>query len=354
MNILGRYIGRHVIVGSIIALFILVGIDLVFAFAAEVPDLGKGDYNLGESLFYVLLTAPRRAYDFMPMATIVGSLVMLGGLAGQSEFIAMRSSGVSTQQIAGSVLKSGVVLVVIAIILGEGIEPFSESYAQQMRSFAQTQSTALKSEHGIWIRDRKSFINVLQVHPNGELRGLDIYELDDDYRLKARMLAKRARFKDNIWTLYDITQIRFEQDELLMKSYEKADWNVLLSPELLSILPVKPEQLPIWRLITYMNYLRANDLDTESYEVAFWAKVTAPFAIPVMLFLSVPFVFSPLRSTGSGQRILIGIILGITYYLLSHLIGRTGEVYDFNPALSSILPAVVFLLAGWLGWRTVR
>lgn len=354
MNILDRYIGRHVIVGSIMALFVLVGIDLVFAFASEAPDIGEGDYNLGTSLFYVLLTMPRRAYDFMPMATIVGSLVVLGGLAGQSEFIAMRSAGVSTRQIVGSVLKGGAVLVVIVIILGEGIKPFSEPYAQQMRSFAQTQSTALKSRHGIWIRAGRDFVNVLQVHPDGELRGLDIYELDDDYRLKVRTLAKRAEFSDDSWTLYDITRIRFEQDELSMTSYEKVRWDASLNPKLLSVLAVKPEQLPVWRLVTYMNYLRANDLDTEPYEFALWRKVTTPFAILIMLFLCVPFIFGPLRSTGSGQRILMGIVLGIAYYLLSHLIGRTGEIYDFNPVFSNILPAMIFLLIGWFGWRTVR
>ncbi len=354
MNILDRYIGRHVIVGSIVALFILVGMDLAFAFAAEAPDIGEGDYNLGKSLLYVLLTTPRRAYDFMPMATIVGSLVMLGGLAEQSEFIAMRSAGVSTRQIAGSVLKSGAVLVMIVIILGEGIKPFSEPYAQQMRSFAQTQSTVLKSRHGIWFRAGRHFVNVSQVHPSGELHNLDIYELDDNYRLKARTLAKRAEFRDDSWILYDITRIRLEENELSMTSYEKTRWDVSLNQKLLSVLSVKPEQLAVWRLVTYINYLRVNDLDTEPYEFALWGKITAPFAILIMLFLCVPFIFGPLRSTGSGQRILIGIVLGIAYYLLSHLIGRTGQIYDFSPVLSSILPAMIFLLAGWFGWRTVR
>lgn len=354
MKILDRYIGRHVIVGSLMALVILVAIDLVFAFAGEASDIGVGKYGFSESVIYVLLTAPRRAYDFMPMAAIVGSMVMLGGLAGQSEFIAMRSSGVSTQQIAFAVIKGGTVLVVLVLIIGEAITPFTEPYAQQMRSFARTQSTALKSEHGIWARDGQSFVNIKQIRPGGELRGLDIYEFDKNHHLRARTVASRAEFNDNTWTLYDIRQVELSQDGLKTTLYEKARWDALLNPELLSVLAVKPEQLPIWRLLTYMDYLRANGLDTEPYEFAFWGKLMAPLAILIMLFISVPFIFSSLRSTGSGQRILIGIILGVVYYLLSHVMGRMGQVYNFSPVLSSVFPVIVFLSVGFIGLRLVR
>ncbi len=354
MSILDRHIGRHIITGSIMALLMLVGIDLVFTFVGEASDIGEGDYSLGKSLLYVILTAPRRAYDFMPMAAITGSLVMLGGLAGQNEFTAMRSAGVSTRQIAGAVLKGGAVLIGIVIILGEGIAPYTEPWAQQMRTFARTQSTALKSQHGIWIRDANSFINIGQVHPDGKLYNLDIYRLDDNYRLQQHTRAKRAEYKDGTWTLYNLTRTRMQPQRLQTITDQQAPWDVLLEPELIKVLAVKPEQLPIWRLHTYMAYLRTNGLDTRAYEFALWGKITAPFVIPVMLIIAIPFIFSPLRTTGSGQRILIGIILGISYYLLSHLMVRAGQLYALNPILSNTLPIAIFLTAGWLGWRTIR
>jgi len=267
MKILDKHIGRHVVMGSLMALVILVAVDLVFAFGGEVNDIGEGDYDFLKSLFYTLLTAPRRAYDFMPMAAIVGSMVMLGGLASNSEFIAMRSAGISITQIALSISKAGLVLVGLALILGEGITPFSEPYAQQMRSFAQTQSTALKSENGIWARDGLSFVNILQLRPGGELRRLDIYEFDKDFRLLFKTHADRAVFQDDKWVLYNIEQVEIKPEAVHITNYKKANWGALLNPELLSVLAVKPEQLPIWRLVTYIDYLEANDLETEPYEL---------------------------------------------------------------------------------------
>ena len=354
MKILDKHIGRHVVIGSLMALVVLVSVDLVFAFGAEVNDIGQGNYDFLKSLLYVALTAPRRAYDFMPMAAIVGSMVMLGGLASNSEFVAMRSAGVSIMQIAFSICKGGLVLVALALVLGEGIAPFSEPYAQQMRSFAQTQSTALKSENGIWARDGLSFINILQLRPGGELRRLDIYEFDKDFQLRFQTHAERAEFQDDGWVLYNIEQVEVKTDEILITNYDKAKWGALLSPELLSVLAVKPEQLPIWRLTTYIDYLKSNELETEPYEFAYWQKLSAPFAIIVMLLLSVPFIFSSLRTTGAGQRTLIGIVLGIGYFLIAQVAARMGEVYNFNPFLSSAVPIVVFMVIGLASLRVVR
>ena len=328
------------------ALVVLVAIDLVFAFGSEVNDIGQGDYDFVKSLLYIMLTAPRRAYDFMPMAAIVGSMMMLGGLAANSEFIAMRSAGVSVTQIAWSISRGGLVLVLLALILGEGITPFTEPYAQQMRSFAQTQSTALKSDNGIWARDGLSFINILELRPGGELRRLDIYEFDEDFKLRLETHAERAIFLNDGWVLYDIEQIELKSDKIQITQYKQAKWGALLNPELLSVLAVKPEQLPIWRLITYIDYLESNGLETEPYEFAFWQKISAPFAIIVMLLISMPFIFSSLRTTGAGQRTLIGIVIGIGYFLLAHITVRMGEVYNLDPIMSSVTPVLLFLGIG--------
>lgn len=79
-----------------------------------------------------------------------------------------------------------------------------------------------------------------------------------------------------------------------------------------------------------------------------------PFAIIVMLLLSVPFIFSSLRSTGAGQRILIGIVLGLGYYLIAQVMGRMGEVYNFSPFLSSLVPLVLFGGLGFAAFRLAR
>lgn len=361
MTILNRHIGRHVLSGAMMALVVLVGIDTAFALATEVSGIGTGEYGLAESLLYTALTVPRRAYDFLPLAAVVGSMVVLGGLAAQSEFVAMRGAGVSAAQITAAILRGGALLVLLAIILGEAVVPYSEFYAQQLRAFARTQSSVIKSRHGVWARDRGSFVNIAAVHPGGELRGVEIYEFDDAFALRVKTTARRAVFeqpgRDNVqgraWMLHDITRFHFTERGIAVTTLDTTRWDAQLRPELLEVLAVKPEQLPVWRLVGYLDYLRENGLDTQPYVFALWGKVMAPFAILVMLYISAPFVFAPLRAGGAGQRIVIGIMLGAGYYLLSHSMGKIGQVYDLNPIFSNALPALLFALAGVPALRAI-
>ena len=364
MKILNRHIGRHVLIGTALALLTLVGLDTVWAFAGETADR-RGDYGLHESLLYVALTAPRRVYDFLPMAAIVGAMMALGGLAADSEFVALRAAGVSPARITWAILRGGAVLVVFAIAIGEGVAPFSESTAQQMRAFARTQSTAIKARHGVWARDGRDFVSIAGVHPGGELRGVAIYRFDDDFKLRSKTTAARAVFEDDaqgdnqgdnhgdFWMLHDITHVRFDDGEMKITTDTHARWRAQLRPQMLDVLSVKPEQLPVWRLLDYMDYLAANGLDPEPYAFALWGRIFAPFATLVMLFVSAPFVFSSQRATGAGQRVLIGIILGAAFYLLSHIMGRVGQVYDLNPIVSNALPVALFALAGAVALRGV-
>jgi lipopolysaccharide export system permease protein len=62
-----------------------------------------------------------------------------------------------------------------------------------------------------------------------------------------------------------------------------------------------------------------------------------------MIFLAVPFVFGSLRSITIGQRILIGALLGIGFYMMNQIMGNVGLVYEFNPLLSAFLPPLLCL-----------
>lgn len=91
---LDRYIGIHVFLAILTVLGIIVGLALLFAFIDELGDV-QGNYGLGDALQYVLLTSPRRLYDMLPMAALIGCLIGLGTLASSSELTIMRAAGVS-------------------------------------------------------------------------------------------------------------------------------------------------------------------------------------------------------------------------------------------------------------------
>ena len=354
MRILDRYIGRTVIAGTLLALFILLAVDLFFVFANEIQDLGKGRYTLGDVFAYVGLTTPRRLYEMFPMAALLGSLLSLGTLATNSELVAIRAAGVSVTRIALSVLKAGGILLVIAAAIGEWVAPWTEQLAQQRRALTQTEVITFRSAHGMWARDGNRFINFKHILPDGRLSDLEVYELAEDGSLKTTITAQTAEHVKTGWRLQDVRQASLDGQSLKLKTADVLDISSLLSPQLLNVVTLEPGDLSARDLYQYAGYMRNNGQDASRYELAFWQHIVAPISSLVMLFLSIPFVFGPLRSVSTGQRILWGVLTGVAFYLVNQTMSHAGQVYGLPAPLSALLPALLFFAGGMWVMRQVR
>jgi len=351
--ILERYIGGTVIKGALLALFVLTAVSTFFSFMGQLTDLGS-DYGLTQALYYMLLTLPRRAYEMVPTAALLGGLVSLGQLAAASELVVMRASGVSVARIVVAVLKAGVVLMVITVVLGEWLAPASEQRAQTLRAEARSGYITLKGDTGFWARDGDSFVNVRRILPDARLEDVFIYTYGAGEQLRAALHADSADYKDGGWILHGIRESVIGADKVTTVTRDSQRWGTLINPQLLGVLSVAPENLSAWSLLSYADYLKRNNLDPRRYQLAFWVKLITPVTILVMLFVAVPFVFGPLRSGGSGLRILVGVMVGLGFYLLNQLFNHLGLVYGLDPLLSAGLPSVLFIAGGLLAFRRVH
>ncbi len=351
MKILDRYIANHVIWGTLLALFVLVGLFSFIAFVDDLDAVGRGDYTIPRAIEYILLTLPRRAFFLFPLAALVGTLVGLGILASNLELSVMRASGLSSIRIAMAVMKAGLLLAILAMLVGELLAPFAERLAQQRRSVAISNQLSLNSNYGFWVRDGRSFINIRKVLPGNNMGDVYIYEFDAENRLRVATFAKSAEFSSGEWFLHGTQQSEILEDRVVRRSVNKAVWKSLFQPDLVNVVAVKPESLSAFGLARYLTYLRENELSTARYELAFWNKVAYPMATLVMIFLALPLVLGRLRSVGVGQRIVVGALVGIAFHVINQVSGDLGLVYGLSPLASAFLPTVVFLGIGLLMMR---
>jgi lipopolysaccharide export system permease protein len=82
--------------------------------------------------------------------------------------------------------------------------------------------------------------------------------------------------------------------------------------------------------------------------------VFTPLALLVMIFLATPFVFGQLRSVSVGQRIMVGLIFGISFYILNQMFNHLGLAYDFSPFMSAVIPSLAFLILAVVLLRRVQ
>jgi lipopolysaccharide export system permease protein len=123
----------------------------------------------------------------------------------------------------------------------------------------------------------------------------------------------------------------------------EVDWRSVLTPNLLSILLVKPEKMSAINLYQFTRHLSENRQQTDLYEIAMWKKLLYPFATLVMMALALPFAYMHVRAGGMGVKIFSGIMLGVLFHLLNGLSSSVGILQNWAPFYSAVLPSVLFL-----------
>lgn len=343
--ILDRYLAKVILGASGITLLALVGLSGLFTFIGEVDDLGKGNYEAAQAALYILLLLPRMIYEFIPSAVLIGAMMGLGALASANELTAMQAGGMSILRLSRSVIQVGLLFVLVSFVIGEFIAPEAAREGITMRAEARSAGISLGKQTSFWARDGDRFIHVGAVAPKGRLERVRIYEFDAN-RLRRSVEADAAELGDGAWLLERVRETRLDGDDVQVRSVPLERWQSLIDPALVSLLEIQPEIMSARELYRYVRYLRDNELDARRYALAFWIKIAAPLVPLAMLVLSIPFVFGSLRSAGAGQRLLVGMLIGIGFYVVNRAMNHAGLVFDLPPALAATAPLVLFLVVG--------
>ncbi len=345
MRILDRHIGSSVLFSILVVALIVLGLDLLFAFIGELDDV-EGTYGALDALVYTLFTLPRRLYEMLPLAALIGCLIGLGTLASNSELTIMRAAGVSVTRIVMAVFKPLLVVLLTGVLLGEFAAPYSENVAESRRAIAQGTDQAFKSR-GFWHREGNDFLHINAVQPDGNLRGITRYRFDDERRLLEASFASRATVEEDTWLVTDVQTTRFpEPDRSQVESVAEERWNVLLSAELLRVVVLDPEMLSLSGIWHYQGYLAEQGLSNAQYRLAFWKKLLQPLATLALVFVAISFVFGPLRSVTLGQRVFAGVLVGFSFRIIQDLLGPSSLVFGFSPLMAVLAPIVVLFLLG--------
>ena len=322
VRLLDRYIGGTILRHSSLVFIVLMGIFLFMVFIEELADIGVGNYDLASVFRFVVLSAPRIAYETFPMVVLIGTILGLSSLALGSELVVIRASGVSLARITGSVLRIGGVFMVAAILIGEFVNPWSQSSAQQGRAEAMERAIDQNNSLGLWIRDGRKYVNVGEVLPDLTLLRIRIFEFDVENRLVSMEYAGKGSHQGNVWKLPKVQKTTIDAaGKSDIEDLYQAEWSTAMTPQMMSAFLITPEQLSIHQLRRYMAYLRENSQDTRSYQLAYWQKLTLPLSTAVMVVLAIPFVFGSLRSGSMGRNLFIGIMVGLLFYVVNKAFG---------------------------------
>jgi len=338
------YIGKTIFAATMLCLFTLSGLSGIIKFVEEMGKVGRGDYQVIDAAYYVLLNIPIELEIFFPMAALLGALIGLGSMASSSELVVMQASGVSRFRIVISVIKTALPMMIAVMLISEMGAPEALRKAKEMRTIKMSGGNMLALQQGVWAKDGQRFVNIGSVNNQDELTELKVYQFNIGSDLETIMTAESATFLgDDEWRLSNVSITKFASSEIKIDKYDTYQWQSSLTPEKLGVVKVKPDSLSLSGLSSYLEYLRSNKQDTKRYELAFWRKLLLPSTVVVMMLLALSFVFGPLRSVTMGARLVMGIIAGFTFYISNELFGPLSLVLNLPAVLGAITPSLIFL-----------
>lgn len=339
MNLIDRYLYRTVLIYTAMAMAVLLTLGALFLFISQQSDIGVGSYSAGDAFLFTLLNLPQSAFELLPIGALIGALMGLGNLAAGSELVVTRASGVSVWRIAWPVGLAGLTLSLLMYGIGEYAAPPLAQFAKREKTTNKLEDVSFAGSSSAWVKDGNLILRVQTGEVDRAFGGVSLFQLDGPTKLRSIQRAERISVADpGRWSLHNVATTLFAEDHVESEEQSGIMMQSTVNPEFLGLAATDPQMLTLRGLASYIEHLRRNSLDTASYEIGYWSRIARLFAVIVVTLLALPFVFGPLRTTGAGTRTVIGVMLGVVFFLITRTIENGGQLFGLNPALVGWLP----------------
>jgi lipopolysaccharide export system permease protein len=369
MKTLQKYFSSEIVSTVLFTLFAFLALFAFFDFMNELTSVGHGGYKVQHAFVYVLMGMPGYTYELMPIAVLIGTIVVMAKFSSTSEFTIMRVSSMSTLMAAKMLAKIGLFFVIITFVFGEYLSPLASEAAGKFKLERIGANIASEFRSGLWTKDviksqgltgdivGSRFFNVRKILTDGQLQGVKLYEFDNDFHMTAMVISASADYVgEHKWMLHDVTETHFSNaaletehypDRMIGMTTKKMASKELISditPEIISVMFADPDRMSAYDLYAYTKHLAESKQVTERYEIAFWKKLVYPLAIFVMMALALPFAYLHVRSGGVSFKIFVGIMIGVSFHLANSLFSHIGLLNTWPALLTAAFPSVLYLL----------
>lgn len=346
MSLIDRYLLKRLFFMLLSVLAAFVSLYAVFDMIAERGNVGLGQYTIKTLLHYMLWRIPMYIYEIFPIAVLTAALITLSRLSSASEYVVMRACGVSMKRIVGVLSIFALACAAGNVWVGEKLVPTAQQKAEMIFYNAVTgQNVMLNRLGGVWLKSNQDMAKIDNMLPNGDLQDIIIYHIDEHFHLNSLTHARTAQYIENgQWQLNHVEESILTPEQVIFRQPEHSVWHSNITPDLLSVLVAKPQQMSSSALSAYIKHLKENGQRTLSYEVAFWRKLAYPFTAWAMVLIALAFTPVISRHSNLGLRIFLGMCLGIAFHFLGRFFSFYAELFRMSPFVAGAMPVILFLI----------
>ncbi len=358
MNIIPRYIAREFTKNFFLGLAAFTAIYLVVEFFERINAFMVNKAAVDQMAVYFAYKVPFILFQIGPSAILLSCLITLGFMSKYNEIMAMKSGGITLNQI------SLPILVVVGLIylgllgLSEFIVPSTNAQANQIRDLIihKKKTSGTFKQNQIWIHGQQSFYNIQLYRPEQEvLEGITIYRFDGNWQLRQRIDARRAQWQNEKWIFSEASITRFAPDGSPIRKFHPEITLVLPeTPKEMKIAEKNPEEMNFRELWDYVARIEQGGYNASKYRCAMHAQISFPFIGVIMAILGIPIGLR--KEKGAGLALAAGfcILLSFAYLVVFSFTLELGKAETLSPFLAAWLGNFIFAMVGIYLFLSVR
>ncbi len=358
-RVLYRYIIREYLKIFSLSLGSLILIYTVVIFFQKMNFFQRNNAPFYLMFEYVLYKIPEATFQWtIPYAVLLSTLLTLGSLSRHSEITALKAGGISIYRITLPLILVVLIVSFFSFLGNDYLVPFTNQKTRYVLDVKvrKEPETGFFKNFKIWYRSDNRILNIqLLDAAKKALKGLTLYEFNDEFRCIQRIDATEAKWTNGQWKLYDGAVRDFDQSgSIRMTSFKEMNFPLKETWESFRKTAADSSEMNYAELRTYIQKIQAAGYDATRYLVDLYAKISYPLLNLIMILIGVPFALKTGRSGGVALSIGISVMTGFAYGITFYLFLSFGKSGILSPFLSSWIPTILFGLAGVFTLMSIR
>jgi len=350
MKIIDKYIIKKFLGTFFYAISLLIIIVIIFDISENMDSFIKNEAPLWAIVFdYYINFIPHFINLFIFLFTFISVIFFTSKLAGDTEIIAILSSGISFRRLLLPYLIASLILAVLSFYLGNFLIPET---SETRRIFKNNYMEKLTED-----RNRNLHI---QIEPNtyayvetfnskknsGYKFALEKYE---DQKLIFKLMSDRIE--------WDTAETKWVFKNYYIRTIDSAGQRIIKGQEMDTIIPyLLPTDLyKIKEFFEEMDFFELNEfiekekrkgsIAYKRYENEKHKRLAGPAAIIILAFIGVALSSRKVRG-GIGMHLGIGIALTFSYIFLMQVSTVFSVFGNLHPAIGAWIPNMIFFIIG--------
>lgn len=357
--VLHRYVVREYLKVFFLSLSSLILIYLVVLFFQKMDTFIKYQAPFLLIFEYFLYKIPEVIFQWtLPYAVLLSTLLTLGTFARHSEITAMKAGGVSLYRITIPLFIIALLISFFSFLGNEYLVPLTNQKTRYLLSVEVRKElqTSYFKNYKIWYYGDRGIFNIQLLDADGKkLKGMTLYQFDDQFRCIRRIDAREARWTNGKWILYQGAIREFQEGGgIHTVPFSDHEFDLQEDWESFQKIQQKSGEMSYTELHAYIEKIGVAGYDTTRYLVDLYSKLSYPFLNLIMVLIGIPFALKTGRSGGVALSIGISVMIGFAYGVIFYVFLSFGKSGVLPPFLAAWTPTLLFGLTGIFTLMSLR